>query len=192
MKLFKLLSVSILALMLGACAFVPESVHVNPTLSTKKSNIGHGKKVAVRVVDARSDTTLGGRASGYGPAAKISLANKLGKAVKKTIYRGLRTKGFRPVPYYDGSRRKLVVRITGLQYKTRTGFWVGHVSVTGAIDANANVAGRSFERVYRAKANEGIMFTPSERSDVKHINAAISLMINKLINDKQLMHFLAR
>lgn len=65
--------------LLTGCAFTPEAVKLNPNVNVEKQNIGHGKMVAVNVLDVRKSTSLGGRASGYGPAANISLADNLKK-----------------------------------------------------------------------------------------------------------------
>ena len=98
-KIIKLLLVAINLMMLSACALTPESVKLNPQINVASNNIGHGKKVAVRVIDARPEQTLGGRATAYGPAAKIKLANDIKKVVRSTVTQGLKKYNFTPTPY---------------------------------------------------------------------------------------------
>lgn len=192
MKIVKLLSIILGSALLGSCSFTPESIQLNPQLQTSQSNIGAGKTVAVRIIDDRADTSLGGRASQYGPAAKISLASDLSSTVEKGIEFGLQKQGFKTTSYSDSAQRRLIVRITALQYQTNSGFWAGHVTVSGTLDAVGYNGSRRYEQVYRGQDIHSVEITPSSTSDSQHVNSAVSSMINNLINDKALMRFLAK
>ncbi len=187
----KLAAASVVLATLTGCAFVPEKVSLQPTVKTKKSNIGHGRKVAVNVVDTRADKDLGGRASGYGPAAKISLANDIGSVVRQSVYKGLRSQGFKPVANTADANHHLTVRITGLDYKSRAGFFTGSVDINCSLDASANNNRRNYEKVYRNNGTQNVFFTPSSDSDKEHINAALSDTLSQMFNDKGLIKFLA-
>lgn len=192
MDFIKILTISITCTLLAACAFVPEQVQLNPNIHYAKTNIGHGNPVAVRVVDARTSTTVGGRASEYGPAGKITIKNNINNVVRKAVYKGLRSNGFKPVDSSNDTARSLTVRISGLQYNQRTGFWVGHIDISAALGVSARNHQKTFEQVYRNSSTQGVMFTPTSDSDHDNINQALSIVLNKLVNDVTLMHFLAK
>ena len=81
---------------LAGCAFASEKITLNPTVNVAKQNIGHEKLIAVQVIDSRASTSIGGRASGYGPAGNISLASNLKKTVTRNIDKTLVAYDFKP------------------------------------------------------------------------------------------------
>lgn len=193
-RLLTVLSICSLSLLTG-CSFVPESVNLHPQLAaTPTANIGEGKAVEVQVVDARPDSSLGGRPSGFGPAANISLNNSITDVVQQNIENGLRDYGFAAVDYTGNPNisRTLVLRITGLQYDQRLGFASSDIIITSTIEATANNKGRVYDQVYRSsKKNEAIV-TPTSGQDSANINGVFSDTLNKILTDQNLLNFLAK
>ncbi len=188
--LVSVLLVSLLSL--AGCAFSPEQVKLQPQVNVQKQNIGQGKQVSVRVIDARPHTDLGGRVSGFGPTAKISLADNLNKVVKDEIYAGLKNLGFQPVPYNPQAQRQLTVHITNLDYRSRSGFWTANISINSTLEASAVNGNNSYDHVYRGDSEHRVMVTPTSNSDFQNINSALSASLNKMLNDQNLMIFLKR
>lgn len=180
-----------LMLLLTACAFQSESIALKPQVNVSATQIGMGKSIAVEVVDVRNDTSLGGRASGYGPAANISLADDIVKVVKTEVSQGLMKKGFKVVAD-ENNPRKLIVRIVGLQYQQRTGFWAISIIVTSSLEAVAQNNGKNYQQMYRSRVEHQVLVTPTSGADTGYVNAAISDLLNKLLNDEQLLIFLAK
>ncbi len=189
---FKVVIIFISVAVLGGCALVPESVKLNPTINVPHSHIGKGQVVAVNVIDARPATALGGRASGYGPAAKISLATSLVSTVKATVERGLIANGFKIAAPAQSAASNLTIRIIALQYKSRAGFFTGHIDISSTLEGSAKNQSRTYDKVYRYNSSNDAFFTPTAGRDSKNINAALSVTINKLLADKSLMSFLAK
>ncbi|MCP4474463.1 MAG: hypothetical protein GY821_07845 [Gammaproteobacteria bacterium] len=191
MKLLtSVLLVSLLSL--AGCAFSPEQVKLQPQVNVQKQNIGEGKQVAVRVIDARPHTDLGGRVSGLGPTAKISLANDLDKVVKDEVDSGLKNLGFQPVPYSAQAQRRLTVHITNLDYRSRAGFWTANISINSTLEASAVNGDSSYDHVYRGDSEHRVMVTPTSNSDFQNVNRALSASLDKMLNDQNLMIFLKR
>jgi len=182
------------AALLTGCAFVPEKVTLSPKVQYKHSQVGHGKAVALKVIDARPSTSLGGRASGYGPAASIKLSSDhLIQVVRSTVAKGLRANDFRVVSPGMPATAKLVVRINALEYRQRAGFWTGHIDLNSSVEADASEPhNQSYDKVYRYTGTKNVVFTPTSGSDHKQINHAVSNSLSQLLNDRKLMHFLAR
>lgn len=192
-NIIKCLFVAALLLSLTACAFVPEKVHLQPQIAPiPTKDIGHGQTVAVQVLDARGDTTLGGRATGYGPAASITLADNIQNTVLNALYQGLQDYGFKPIPYRDDVARKLTVHIISLNYKQQAGFWTAATIVNSTMEANAENKQKTYDRIYRAKRSSDIVITPTSGQDSQKINAVFSNTLNQMLQDQNLMNFLGK
>lgn len=179
-------------LLLGGCALVPEKLNLNPKVDVPRSNIGKNHKVSVKVIDVRDSTIIGGRASGYGPAASIKLASNLSRTLERAIYKGLRNKNFVPVGPNVKTARQLTVRITGLSYKQRAGFLSASIDVSFSMEAQAKNKSDSFDRVYRNQKTSRILVTPTTTSDTNKVNGVISQVVNKMLNDRTLIELLAK
>lgn len=185
-----LLVTSIISL-LSACAFIPEQVHLQPQVSpVMPENVGGGKLIAVEVVDARGDTTLGGRPSAYGPIAGITLADNIQTVVQNSIDQGLRAYGFKPVSSNSGATRKLTLHIIALQYKQRLGLLNSTLAVNSAMEVTANNGNKVYDRVYHGKQDSYAFVTPTSSQDTQNINAVFSNTLNQVLQDRQLMNFL--
>lgn len=193
-KLLAVLSICCCSLLTG-CSFIPESVNLNPHMTAAPaSNIGEGKPVAVQVIDARPDSSLGGRPSGFGPAANISLSNNITQVVQQNVEEGLRDYGFAAVDYTGNPNvsRILILRITGLQYDQRLGLFDSDLLVTSTIEATANNKGRVYDQVYRSSGKTVAVVTPTSGQDSANINHVFSDTLNQILSDQNLMQFLAR
>lgn len=188
---FKFAALAGLLLSLSACGYIPEDVAINPNVHHQSSPVGHGKSVGVRVIDARDSHVIGGRPTGYGPAADITVGPSFRDAVEKELNKALRRNRFKPVAYND-AKRQLTVRITNLRYEQRAGFWTAGLQIKGSLEASARAGGRSFDRVYRAQNDQRIVVTPGSKDDARYVNTVVSKLINKLINDRDLMRALSR
>ncbi len=182
----------IATVILSGCAFTPENITLNPKVNLKKQNLGQGKKVEVQVIDERNDSTLGGRISDMGPTAKIAVASNIKKTVIKVVNRALLAYGFQPTKGNNAKSRRLVVRVIALDYRSRAGFWSAGIRINSTIEGAAYNHGLNYDKVYRYTNVHRILFTPTTKSDTKHINIAFSKSLNKLVNDQKLFKFLAR
>lgn len=194
LKVSMLLAATLSAGFLTGCAFVPEKVTLDPKVQYKHSHVGHNKSVVLRVIDARSSTALGGRVTQYGPAAPIDVSSEsLVQIVRATVSKGLRANDFRVVSPGSPATALLVVRVNALEYRQRVGFWAGHVDLNSNIEGKATGShNQTYDKVYRYTGTKNVFFTPTAGSDHKQINGAVSSSLGQLLNDRKLMHFLAR
>lgn len=187
-----MLSVGIL-LGLTGCAMVPESIDIKPVVNTSSSNIGQDKKVAVQVVDARPEKTLGGRATYIGGAADINLANDPAVATEKVIFKGLKNHGFEPVQYSANSTclRSIKLSITDLEYQEISHPFSMDIAVSSAIQVKAANDGESYEKSYNKQKVHPILMAPLTSQDQADINNVFSDNLRQILNDKKLLKFLA-
>lgn len=188
---FKIVVLSSFMLLLSACGFMSESVDLKPQVYVQPIISGYGKKIALRVIDARADTSLGGRSTGYGPGAKISLTNDLTTTIRLELIKGLSKNHLDVIPYAENAVTQLEVRILALQYRQRTGFFTSTVVITSALEVLANNNGHTYRNIYRTEDEHSIIVTPTANTDNKNINANLSNSLNKLLNDQRLVKFLA-
>jgi uncharacterized lipoprotein YajG len=193
LKQLSVTSLIISSCALTGCAFVPEDIKLQPKPDYSHSHIGQGKKVALRIMDTRPSSAVGGRASGYGPAAKINLdSTQMVASVRQALSRGLRANDFKVVGGNQPANARLKVRVSAIQYKQRAGFWTGHIDINSSIEGEASKSNnRSYDKIYRYNSTKDVIFTPTEGGDNKNINRAVSQSLSKLLADKKLLRFLA-
>lgn len=190
---FALVLSCLFSLFLSGCAFTPEKISLNADHVVQKKNIGQKKRVAVQVDDLRASEDIGGRPSGYGPAATISLAHSLTGVVSQSMRVNLKAAGFVPVKASSQpAERQVVVRILNLEYKQRAGFMTGHIDLIAGAELVATRYDRHLNRVYRVKKTMDILFTPSSEADTKLINRAYKALIEKIFRDESWQRFLAK
>ena len=178
---------------LSGCAFVPEKVSLDAHHIVQKKQIGQKKRLAVEVVDLRAMADIGGRPSGYGPAATISLADDLAVVMRKTLITNLKAVGFLPLKASTRTAdRHLVVRILNLEYKQRAGFWTGHIDLVAGVELVATRYNRHLNKTYRVKKTMDVLFTPSSEADAKLINDTYKALIEKIFRDESWLRFLAK
>lgn len=175
---------------LSACT-IPECVELTPQVVISGINLGHGAVVAVRVIDARPEAHLGGRRLTGASAAKISLADSIQRAVRRTVWAGLKTYNFLPKPYWKDAKRRLTLCVLALDYQQTGNFLISGVNISSTIEVTAVNSGKTFNRTYQGGKNTRILFTPTQSTDKDRINAVLSDTLGQMLNDKQLMHFLA-
>jgi uncharacterized lipoprotein YajG len=185
--------------LLVGCAYTTQQATLSPELQLSGTNIGNNATVAVKVVDERSDKSLGYRGSAYGKAAKITTGQNVAEVIYEKIVEGLKQNGFNPVPHgfnpvphSKGITRALKVEIRLIEYSTSVGFWTGGVHTKSALKAIAKNNGKVYENLYRVDNEKRIVFAPFAKENEKLINKAVSEVLQKLFGDQELIAFLAR
>lgn len=178
-------------LFLSACAFSPQKANIAPTMAVTPSDVGSGVTVAVNVVDERPSKTLGRRGTAYGAAAEITAAQDLAVVVQQHVVDALEQKGFTTADYDRDAPTRLSVEIRLLEYSTSQGFWTGGVQVQGTLKAVAMNDGEHFDKMYRSDEEKRVMVVPTADENEAWINTALSDVLNQMLNDDELVEFLA-
>jgi uncharacterized lipoprotein YajG len=185
-KLFVVLSVLVV---FCGCQSTPQEVNFSPTPDVVSSDAGKNATVAVRVIDDRLSKSLGSS-----DGTEITGAQDLVAVVKQQVIDGLRKKGFNPVSIYyeEGKSPRLTVEIYQLEYSTLRGGGVAKFYIKGAVKALAVRADNAFERMYRTvNGEERIWTSPSAKDREQWINEALSDVLRQLLEDPELLRFLA-
>lgn len=183
--------ITIAMLLVGGCAFQQQRVILQPELRMLPSEIGQGKSVAVKVVDERPEKDFGHRGSVYGKMAKISSNQDVAAVIRVKVEEGLKRSGFQPEPWKEESPRSLRVEIRFIEYSTSAGYWTGGVHTKSTLKAISSNGGKLYENIYRVENEERVMVVPFADENEKSINDIVSLALQKMFNDTELLTFLA-
>ena len=178
---------------LAGCAYIDQNLRVSPQLTVLEANIGQDKKVALRVVDDRSEQLIGRRAGGYGYGmAKITTDQDLAEILRNAFIKGLRKKGFEPVEMNDPGV-SLRVELRSLAYDTSMGFWTGGNIGNAAIKIIASQpSGKTYEKTYRGQREVQTVFIGSQETNTDVVNGALSDVLGNVFSDRELLDFLTQ
>lgn len=189
------LVVSFVSFLAMGCSFVPEQLSLHPVVnSSSVPNVGRGQVVALNVIDARTQKSVGNRPSGLGPMAAVTLANNPEHAIYDAVSTGLSARGFKPVDYATHRREPISLTLTlrELGYEQKMSIMMISVLAHSSIGAEAKHNGARYSKVYRADEVKNYPIVPTTGQDETHVNAVLSDNLNRIFFDKNLMNFLAR
>jgi uncharacterized lipoprotein YajG len=181
-----------MAFLSGCVTHTTEAVRVQPEINVERQNIGNQSEVAVRVIDDRNRTDVGGRNSWSGSTVNIRVADNLTQSIGQQVMANLAAREFHPVPYTDNLRRKLIVRILKLSYNQSRGIVTTGTTIDCVMQISAENNGRTYTKTYRGGNNLTNVLIPNASADSKAISAAISDSLNHLLDDRKLLDFLAQ
>ncbi len=172
---------------LTACALAPQKVQVLPLLSFSQLN-GLVTPIELLVADNRENTLLLGyrNAKKEGEIAfKLPLVQSLGKSIQKAMLaQGVKMqKGNEPFT-------RLTLQIDKLRYSTPDESWVSRVKLEAEISMLVSRGGSSFKKRFSANRSQDVAIAPSEAFNEKYMNGLLSEIINKAMNDRDVINFL--
>ncbi len=183
----KTITYLLLAMTLMACSVAPQKVAVMPSLSFEALD-GVGQVIELRVEDNRENTHLLGyrNSKKEGPIEfKTPLVKAVGESVKKAMLAQniqMRT-GPEPVTV-------LTLKIEKLQYSSPNKNWVSRIDMQGEILLMVSRAGSSFKKRFSGNRGQDVATAPSESFNEKYMNTLLSELINKALNDPEVVRFI--
>jgi uncharacterized lipoprotein YajG len=174
----------------SGCAWVPQSATLRPAPAITASSAGNGVELAVRVVDRRSSEEIGRRGVDS-RNAPITTRQNVTQVFEKTILRGLGQKGFSASRFEGQPGRLLTVELRKLEYTTDMEYWKGVVRTETELHASMFKDGVKFERLYSGRRSQNVVEAPSASTNERLINEALSEALERLLEDAQLIRFLA-
>lgn len=175
-------------LALSACGITPQQAVITPQVAVVKTASGGNSPVILHVVDERSGTMIGNRAP---MGAEVRLAD-VTPVIEPRIREALVANEFRPVGGAEAADRRLKVEVRGVELKSAAGFFTGGYFPSAAFKAVATNKGQAFERLYRAEQeSRSVVVNPEDRNN-RLLSEVVSQALSQLVNDPELMGFLAR
>ena len=178
------------AILLGGCAWVPQSATLKVSTNIAASDAGRGETVAVRVIDSRPSNKIGHRGVDSENAV-ITTKGSVEPVFQEAVMQGLARKGFTPVRYDGQSVRLLTVEVRRIDYTTDMEYWKGIVRTEATLHAAMVKDGLKFEQIYTGKRMETTMEAPRASTNERLINGAISDAVQRMFEDEALIRYLA-
>lgn len=175
-------------LIVAGCTLVPHKAVVTPEVTPARTVSGGNAEVTLDVVDERPGTMVGTRAAA---GAEIRLA-EVTPLVEPRVKEALIANEFRPADRKATADRKLKVEIRAVEMKFAGGMWSAGHFPRAALKAVATNKGQVFERFYRAETESRAILVGQEEAINQMLSQVISKALTDLVNDPELMGFLAR
>src|SRR5690606_8188457 len=115
-KIARFLSLTAAVLLVAACAYSPQQLHVQPAITVTGEPFGNGQSVLVTASDQRQSRELGKVGGLYGATTSITIANDLEAAMVRATNGLLAAYGF-VVNSPDPSATQLTVVIDEIVYQ---------------------------------------------------------------------------
>ncbi len=177
----------------GGCALAPQDAVLNPAVTISKTAAGGGAPVSVEVVDERPSTVAGTRMMGQARyiGAEIKVA-EVTPIVEAKAKEALVRNQFVPEGPSAATDRKLKVEIRALDLKTQHTMFSASYLPSAAFKAVARNKADNFEKLYRVDFSEGTMWYNSDDKNNRLLSEAVGKVLDDMLNDPELMGFLAR
>lgn len=190
-KLLVLIGLVGVSSLLSGCMFHAQTVQLQPQVQYQDSNDGHGMPILIVVKDERPSQDLGHRGNGVASAAAITTDSDVEAVIKQYIGEGLTHRGFKVVSEDSGMHATLTVRLRSLDTELHQGFWTGHQEANASAQVTGANNDHTYENFYRVNSKQSKFWVPTAGQNSDYINAALSNLIGKIINDQQLVSLLA-
>ncbi|OUR60580.1 hypothetical protein A9Q73_11950 [Bermanella sp. 47_1433_sub80_T6] len=183
----KYLGKLLLVLSLAGCALGPQKVQVMPSFAFEHLK-GLQIPIELVVVDQRKNTSVLGYRNAKQQGLiefKTPLVNALGSAMQKAMLaQGINMqKGNEPFT-------RLTVQVDKLQYSSPNESWVSRIKMNAEISILVSRGGSSFKKRFSANRSQDVATAPSLEFNEKYMNALLSEIINKAMNDRDVINFL--
>jgi len=192
-KLRLLLALLAIAALTQGCSNVePHSVRLAPSVKVQPSELGQNKLVGLEVVDSRADKKLGIVGDPQGKFIYLTLANETPPTIYKQVADGLEKLGFTVQPATGSEERTLKVDVTELSYESIKKPMTFDTVAKVTLAATARTEAQTYERAYNVKQERAAGAPPSAEDDAKAINSLVSMALEDMLTDKQLLALLAK
>jgi len=183
----KFLGNLLLVLFLAGCALGPQKVQVMPSLAFENLK-GVQIPIELVVVDQRKNTGVLGYRNAKQQGViefKTPLVNALGSAMQNAML-------VQGISMQQGNEpfTKLTVQVDKLQYSSPNESWVSRIKMNAQISILVSRGGASFKKRFSANRSQDVATAPSLEFNEKYMNALLSELINKAMNDRDVINFL--
>jgi len=190
-----ILAVSVLA----SCANTQHKIAVEPELYVKQIDFGKENSISLKVVDKRSKFAVLDKKA----APKSGLSSKFHRVtivprssiadpILRKVKEGLKQLGFRPLSGGKSARRLLLEVVQwkmGYQHQVTAG--KVHVKLNTAIKVTAGNKGKFYKNIYKTTSAKSSRMLVGKFKNEEFANTGLSIVLQKIFEDKKLLVFLA-
>ena len=118
--------------------------------------------------------------------------NNIIPALETELKEGLEAKGFTVVSSKDSADAEFQANLRAFKFFIETGFWTGAENINVVIKVEAEKGTDDFERNYRVSEEDRTMVIPAGEVIDDKLNAALEVVLSKIMADEELMAFLVQ
>lgn len=173
--------------MMAGCAKGPQKLDVAPILSLDNLN-GVVTPIELVISDKRANENV----LGYRNAKKqgvIGFTDSVAKSLGEGIQGALLSQGINmsrgPQPF-----TRLEVQVYNLEYFTPDESWVSSIEMKAEILIVVSRGGASVKKRFKANRKQDVVTAPNKEFNEKFMNTLLSELLNKALNDKEIVNFL--
>lgn len=179
-------------LFFAGCALSPQVVVVNPSISVEP-NVTVAKPVVISVeaVDVRSSPIIGQRGGVYAETSNISTDKNMTATLEKNIGRAFSELGYKVVQKGEPADAAFTLKVTAVHYATRTEKKVlKNIETRVEMQAVCRKQDREFTGSYNATRKKDLIKVPSEQENEQLVNEVFAVVLNSMLQDKDLLSFI--
>jgi uncharacterized lipoprotein YajG len=175
----------------GGCAWSDQRIQLRPTIPFARSDLAHGRVVALRVADERSRTEIGRRIA-PGVGGSIGTDPDLSPLVRDSAADALHRYGFTLAESGARDAAILDLELRNLDYEVAREMFSISVHAWAALEASCRAGDRAYEKFYRDHVvvdRKAFRLRP-EANDAL-LNDVLSGVLRKVFADRELLDCLA-
>lgn len=176
----------LLVLFLSACASSSQDARIDIYPSVAPSNIGNGKSLSITVDDARPTAVIGKTSK----TTQIITSQDLAETIGLALVDAYSKQGFSVSAANDPAAIKMMVALEDLSY-TKDGNLVS-TNVETKSRVKVDVSEKGFIRTYSNTEERVVPFSASEDTNNSQLRSIMERMVEKIINDAELIAALSQ
>lgn len=184
----KKLMISLLAVVLAACAHSPVQVQVRPQVDVAPEAFGTGFTVSVQGANKLPGGGLGSLGGIYADQSQVQLANNVEDALADAVKEGFRAWSFEPV--FSGADVQVVASLTSLKYSSPNKLLTSKVDSSAEVQLAVTIGGSTYYGNYRSSGKDRNLIKPAKGEVEGRINELLSASLQRAFEDEKLKAFL--
>jgi uncharacterized lipoprotein YajG len=181
-----LLTISVL---LAACTLSPQTINITPSFDVSDLEKVNSKRLWIDVTDIRKDNTIGYRGGVY-ETASISTDTKTIDSIYREIAAAFNALGFVVVSNDSANTNKLIIEIEQLSYKVTEKKILWGIELFASIKATADTAAKKSTLTLQDRRTKDYPKFPSMEQNEEIINQLVSSLLQRLLEDKEMIALL--
>ncbi len=180
--------VFLLVFCLQGCPLSPQLVTIKPTLNDSTlEEISSYNVFKLIVRDERETNILGQRGGPYKETALLKTKEDVSENISNSLKTTFENSGF---SINDETTNQLVVSLMHLSYESEGETRVSAVQISAEVKANVATLDGAFTKQYKARHRKEVLLAPNEETNEKLINDVLGAVVQRVLNDKELLVYL--
>ena len=186
----KKIVISLLSLLVVACAHSPQQVTVSPVLSMEGEAFGDNRPVNVTFEDRRASKDIGSRGGIYAGTSVISIQNDIDQSILSAAKGKLAVLGFN---INSGSDEATAINVVlkDISYQPINRTLGNNIEVQVVMDIELESQGETFTGEYKSKTQRQSVMAPDEEDNSKMLSDLVSQTMNRMFADPRIKAFLS-